>query len=110
MKNCSFFRNRLVQNAGMDVYQGRHIEFDELVSNPVYRVHFWTIRAELGPSLDSFILEGAVDVQEAIDWATNNRENRPWELFARIDVHRSLSSEPEDWWIRLHGESPLVPA
>lgn len=93
----------------MEVGPGRHIEYDQLEEAPKYRVHFWHLRPGWAPSLDSHILTGAADVKEAVNWAEANNSGRPWELFAQLEVFRSLDSDPEMWWIRLYGSSPLEP-
>jgi hypothetical protein len=94
----------------MDVCLGRHIEFDQLVDQLVYRVHFWSVTAGSAPNLEAHVLRGATDVREVVDWAERNSFGRPWELFALIEVLRSLEADPEDWWVRLSGRSPLEPA
>ncbi|MEO8262323.1 MAG: hypothetical protein ABI566_07110 [Pseudolysinimonas sp.] len=93
----------------MDVRAGRHIEYYELVEKPAYRVHFWHVATGLAANLDAHILTDAADVQEALDWAGANSEGRPWEMFALFERLPSLASNPESWWVRLHGTSPLVP-
>ena len=90
----------------MKVRPGSHIEYDQLEEEPKYRVHFWHLRPGLAPNLESHILTGA-DVKEAVGWAEANNSKRPWELFAQLEVLRSLDSDPESWWIRLYGTSPL---
>jgi hypothetical protein len=93
----------------MEVRAGRHIEYDQLEEQPTYRVHFWQLTPGWAPSLESHILTGATDVKEAVDWAEANTSGRPWELFAQLEIFRSLESDPESWWIRLFGSSPLKP-
>ncbi len=93
----------------MKVRAGRHIEYDQLEEKPTYRVHFWHIKSGWAPSLDSHILTGATDVREAVEWSESNSSGRPWELFALLEVFRSLGTDPESWWIQLCGTSPLKP-
>ena len=93
----------------MEVRAGRHIEYDQLDERPTYRVHFWHLKPGWAPSLDSHILTGAADVNEAIDWADTNSSGRPWELFAQLEVYRALGLDPEMWWVQLYGTSPLKP-
>jgi hypothetical protein len=99
----------MVQTRGMEVRPGRHIEYDQLEDEATYRVHFWHHTPGLAPNLESYILTGASDVKEAVDWAEMNSSERPWELFVQLEVFRSLGSDPETWWIRLYGTSPLTP-
>ncbi|MGE3448363.1 MAG: hypothetical protein AB7H92_12380 [Microbacteriaceae bacterium] len=93
----------------MDLKPGGHIEYAELVDAPVYRVHFWSITPGYAPALDAFLAFGAADVREVLDWVDAAREGRPVEIFALTSVSRSLDQDPEEWWVRLLGESPLTP-
>ena len=79
--------------------------------DPTYRVYFWSIPADSrwAPTSFEWRITNALDEQEGLDWAMEQRGERTFELFVE---HTERRLGPDGWsdapgLIRLAGTSPV---
>lgn len=70
----------------MHAYEVGHAEPREQIESPSYRANFWT-RPKPGYAfnLDAWVLVGASGVEEALQWVSDHRAGRDFELFAEVE-------------------------
>lgn len=87
------------------VHAGPH----DSVDSPCYRVNFWERpRPGYGWNLDAFVLVEVQDVSEALCWAEEHANGRPFELFAEMDSEpeKPFGDSRETALVRLCGNNP----
>jgi hypothetical protein len=88
----------------MESHSIGHAEPQFVIAAPVYRVQFWEQPAlGYGYNLDAFVLIGAIDVHEALEWVQGKARGRIWELF----LEATLEPEPVEVGLQVR-RAPLV--
>lgn len=74
--------------------------------NPAYRVNFWTPSGEVW-ALRAFVITGATDVTEVLQWVEENKDGQHVEVFAEMDTEPVEPGVPRQaGFVRLLGNNP----
>ena len=93
----------------MRAFNAVHAEPADQVDEPRYRVNFWHWPGVgYGWNLDAFILKGARDVREALEWADRHSAGRRFEVFIETgdDADESFDRPRSGVLIRILGANP----
>lgn len=74
----------------------------------MYRIDFWALAPGGAWGLDAYIVKNATDVLEVVEWANNQCNGRPFEIFVETDEDTPVVEEEQrnQGLIRVLGEAP----
>lgn len=105
--------NIVCRMGGMKVFETSHSESHYNIDSPNFRVDFWQKPSPSGYnkawSLDAYMLTGAEDVTEVLQWANDNANGRRFEVFVEIDDTEPVGkfeTPRKTSLVRLLGTSP----
>lgn len=76
------------------------------INSPNYRINFWTPSGEVW-ALRAFVITGATDVTEVLQWVEENKDGQHVEVFAEMDTMPVQPGVPrQSGLIRLLGSNP----
>lgn len=85
-----------------------HSEGSCVEGSPTYRVNFWESYGKESWNLQAFVLSGARDLEEVLDWISRNKNGRRVELFVELEDEpfASFSTPRKSDLIRLCESDP----
>lgn len=85
-----------------------HSEGSCVDDSPTYRVNFWESSGRESWNLEAFVLSGARDLQEVLNWIESNENGRRVELFVELDDEpfTSFGTPRKSDLVRLQGIDP----
>lgn len=90
----------------MQVEATPHAANTFFIDSPSYRVNFWTPSDEVW-TLRAFVIIGATDITEVLQWVEENRDGRQVEVFAEMDTETVEPDVPRQaGLVRLLGNNP----
>ena len=93
----------------MRAYETVHAEPSALIEDPNYRVNFWSPSGDTW-SLDAWVLIGARDVNEVLQWVEKQAKGRQAEVFVEMaeDPARKFQTPRTSGLIRVYGTNPIA--